>query len=175
MTLRTSLTLPEKTSLQAWMQIGNQLSSVHESSAWWVGDWLVFGQDRYPDRYKKAIAETTLDYQTLRNYAWVARRFPASRRRDRLSFQHHVVVAALPAEEQDHWLELAEGHKWSRNELRRQVNASTERPDGPERRGGFNMSFSAGDLTRWRAAAEKRNLAIDLWIKTTLDRAAHES
>ncbi len=32
--------------------------------------------------------------------AWVARRFPVSRRRDTVSFQHHAEVAALPEPEQ---------------------------------------------------------------------------
>ena len=41
-----------------------------------------------------------LDYQTLRNYAWVARRFAMSRRRDTLSFGHHAEVPALPEPEQ---------------------------------------------------------------------------
>ena len=49
-----------------------------------------------------------LDYQTLRNYAWVARRFPAGRRRAGVSFAHHAEVARLPEPEQDYWLRRAE-------------------------------------------------------------------
>jgi hypothetical protein len=41
------------------------------------------------------IVATGLDYQTLRNYAAVARRFELSRRRDNLSFHHHAELCAL--------------------------------------------------------------------------------
>lgn len=88
-------------------------------SVWWLGDWPVYGEYAYSDRYKQALADTSLGYQTLRNYAWVARKIPLSRRRDALSFGHHAEVAALPDHEQDVWLTRAERSNWSRNLLRR--------------------------------------------------------
>lgn len=36
----------------------------------------MYGQAAYTGRYRDAIEQASLDYQTLRNYAWVARRFP---------------------------------------------------------------------------------------------------
>lgn len=62
---------------------------------------------KYGRRCRGAIAVTGLDYQTLRNYAVVARRFDLSRRRDSLSCQHHAEVCALSDSEQDRWLDLA--------------------------------------------------------------------
>lgn len=73
---------------------------------------------------KAAVEQTALVYQTLRNYAWVARRFPVSRRRDSLSFGHHAETAALPEPEQDFWLRKAAEQHWSRNQLRREIRAS---------------------------------------------------
>ncbi|MFC7100812.1 LmbU family transcriptional regulator [Nonomuraea rubra] len=95
-TRRTSLTLPKKMSIEAWKKVGQQIWRISDSSTWWLGDWLVYGQRRFPDRYQRAIEETSLDYQTLRNYAWVARKFSPGRRRASLSLQHHAEVAALP-------------------------------------------------------------------------------
>jgi hypothetical protein len=89
---------------------------VASSSAWCLGDWLNYGQSAYPGRYQDAIEGTSLDYQTLRNYAWVARRFSLSRRRDRISFGQHAEVAALPEPEQDFWLRKAEELCWSRGQ-----------------------------------------------------------
>jgi hypothetical protein len=56
-----------------------------------------------------------------------------SRRRDKLSFQHHAEVAPLPEPDQDLWLNRAERLGWSLSELRRQLrnarsNAAEERP-----------------------------------------------
>jgi hypothetical protein len=63
--------------------------------------WLIHGENAYSGRYRDAIEQTSLDYQTLRNYAWVARSLPLSRRRDTLSFAHHAEVARPPECEQD--------------------------------------------------------------------------
>ena len=75
--------------------------------------WLVYGESQFKDRYEEAIRRTSLNYQTLRNYTWVARRFDLSRRRDNLSFGHHAEVAALDPPEQEFWLRKAEKYGWS--------------------------------------------------------------
>ena len=121
---RTGLELPGRLSFDAWQDVGRHLAAIIDTSAWWLADWLVFGQEHYPGRYDDAIRKTSLDYQTLRNYAWVARRISLPRRRDTLSFAHHAEVAALPFPEQDYWLRQAERYQWSRNILRRELRAS---------------------------------------------------
>jgi hypothetical protein len=118
------LQLPPRLSYGRWLAIGTQLASVTTSTAWCLGDWLAYGETAFTGRYREAIEQTSLDYQTLRNYAWVAKRFPMSRRRDTLSFSHHAEVAALTGPEQDFWLRKAEELSWSRNELRREVKGS---------------------------------------------------
>jgi hypothetical protein len=60
----------------------------------------------------------------LRNYAWVARQVPLSRRRDSLSFGYHAEVAALAQAEQDFWLRKAEELSWPVRQLRQEVRAS---------------------------------------------------
>jgi hypothetical protein len=174
LTRRTSLFLPRQLSLQAWQRIGRQMFVISDSSAWWWGDWLVFGEERYPDRYRRALAETSLDYQTLRNYAWVARRYPLSRRRDKLSFQHHVVVAALPDSEQDVLLTQAEAERWSRNELRRRVRRLRDL-DGPEpeEAKAYQLSVDHDRRKRWQEAAECANEQVTDWIVRSLDHAAN--
>ncbi|MEU4836474.1 LmbU family transcriptional regulator [Streptosporangium sp. NPDC023615] len=171
MTRRTALSLPPNMSLTAWSRLGRQIFIISDSSAWWLGDWLIYGQAQYPDRYKRAIAETSLDYQTLRNYAWVARQFSLSRRREKLSFQHHAEVASLPEPEQDIWLNRAEKGAWSRNELRRRIKA--------ERNGGITdeithiqMNVIAEQKKRWQEAAESTEQDLLVWMVSNLDRAA---
>lgn len=55
------------------------------------------------------------------------RRFELSRRRGKLSLQHHAEVASLPVNEQEYWLDQAEQHGWSRNHFR---NILRERAQG---------------------------------------------
>jgi hypothetical protein len=121
---KRGLQLPRQMPFDTWMVVGNYLSSIFSSSAWCLGDWLVYGEATFSGRYRDAIELTSLDYQTLRNYAWVARRFPMSRRREALSFTHHAEVAALAEPEQNFWLRKADELRWSVKRLRREVKAS---------------------------------------------------
>jgi hypothetical protein len=152
---RTGMKLPKQLPYEKWLGIGRRLAAVSTSSAWCLGDWLIYGEDAYNGRYRDAIEQTSLDYQTLRNYAWVARRFPLYRRRDTLSFAHHAEVAGLSEPEQDFWLRKAAGLSWSRNRLRQEVRASlaeraasdgaathSDRADNPPGSGGA----SAGEV-----------------------------
>ena len=174
LTKRTALSLPENLPLDSWKQIGEQIHIISDASAWWIGDWLRFGRDKYPDRYKRALEETSLEYQTLRNYAWVAGRFDASRRRDGLSFQHHLEVAALPEDQQDLWLERAERSGWSRNDLRAQLRCY--RDDGaavrPLAMSAVQLRVSAERRQLWRDAAARAQLELPEWISLALDLAA---
>lgn len=173
LTRRTALLLPVDLPIDTWKQIGEQIHIISDASAWWIGDWLRFGRDKYPDRYKRAIGETSLEYQTLRNYAWVAGRFEVSRRRGALSFQHHLEVAALPVDQQDLWLDRAERSGWSRNDLRIKLRGDAERPAfQPLPTSALRLSISRERRQRWQDAARKAQLGLDEWISGTLDRAA---
>ena len=121
---KSGLLFTAKQSLDMWEQVGGRLFSIADSSTWWIADWLVYGECTFQDRYEEAIKRTSLSYQTLRNYTWVARKFPLPRRRQALSFSHHLEVVALEQPEQDYWLRKAEELGWSRNRLRAEVRAS---------------------------------------------------
>jgi hypothetical protein len=170
---RSRLVLPTELPLLKWEQIGRQLSLISDSSAWWLGDWLVYGQRAYRTRYRDVVKRTGLDYQTLRNYAWVARSVECGRRRDKLSFQHHAEVASLPVEQQDHWLAQAERNGWSRNELRRQLRAGRISPADPVSMVHVQMAIGPDQARRWEEAAHQDGCELHEWIIGVLDRAAH--
>src|SRR3954451_19114032 len=69
---RVGLRISHELSFEMWEQCGRRLSEVVDSSAWCLGDWLVYGKSRFPDRYELAIRAAGLQYQTLRNYSWVS-------------------------------------------------------------------------------------------------------
>jgi hypothetical protein len=177
MTRRTSLALPPSMPMDDWRNLGQQIFVISDSSGWWLGDWLVYGQSQYPDRYRTAVAETSLGYQTLRNYAWVARRFSVSRRRSTLSFQHHAEVASMAEEEQDKWLNRADKFRWSRNELRRRIRAtqSIERTTKGEQRVQVQVQVHAQTTqrARWEQAARNESKDLAEWIVGILDDAAN--
>ncbi|MFI6644617.1 LmbU family transcriptional regulator [Streptomyces sp. NPDC050504] len=170
------MVLPANLPERAWERIGTNLRGLANSSAWWLADWLTFGEATYGwRRYKEAIERTGLDYQTLRNYAWVGRRFDHSRRRAALSFAHHAEVARLAPPEQDYWLRKAEQQNWSRNELRRMVRASlaaqSETPRAPADGDGQNRDVPR--LADSAAAGKRRQKVTTLTIELSTSQLEH--
>ena len=200
---KSGMVFPQNLSERSWEQIGANLRELVNSSAWWLADWLIYGEATYGwRRYKEAVERTGLDYQTLRNYAWVARRFEHDRRRDSLSFAHHAEVTRLSPPEQDYWLRKAEQQKWSRNELRRAVRASLavqsgEHAELPESAGDggqdaatgsprtagqggskvttLTIELSAGQLEYCSKAAAAHGLPVDKWVARMLASAERQS
>ncbi|NUP64372.1 MAG: LmbU family transcriptional regulator [Nonomuraea sp.] len=188
---RSGLELPRSLPFEEWARIGAGLADMHMASAWCLGDWLAYGESAYSGRYRDALEEVALEYQTLRNYAWVARRFPMSRRRDTLSFGHHAELAALGEAEQDFWLRKAEELGWSRNHLRSEVRSSLreraadalaepppEAADAlaeppPEAAGGpepadpeskrLELAPTSAQLEQWNAAARSAGREVEAW------------
>lgn len=172
---RVGLVLPSLLSYDDWAQAGHQLSGIIDSSAWCLGDWLVYGKKHYSDRYQRAIQTAGLQYQTLRNYAWVARRFDLSRRRSALSFQHHAEVASLALEEQAKWLDAAEKHMWTSKQLRRQIQNGriNGAPSDPQAAAVIpRIQVVDSRLRRWQHAAEHLGAGFESWVVASLDQAA---
>ncbi|GAA4547270.1 hypothetical protein GCM10023192_63850 [Amycolatopsis samaneae] len=172
------LSIPADLSFEGWERAGRQLSGIVDSSSWWLGDWLVYGKKHYTDRYRRAIRAAGLQYQTLRNYAWVARRFDLGRRRARLSFQHHAEVASLPAEEQDFWLDRAEQAMWTTKQLRGQVREERVEGDGDRKQATSavrRIEVPDNRFVWWRRAADHSGVDFDNWVTAMLDRAAEQA
>ncbi len=167
------LRFPEALSYAQWMRAGHSVARIASTSAWFVGDWLVCGQNRYQDRYREAVEAVGLDYQTVRNYAWVARRFPVERRRDGVSFQHHAEVASLDPPDQDRLLAEAEAHGWSRNVLRAQVQ-SVKRGGETAAAGPVVQPLKVDQdrVDRWMRAAAESGSSLESWMIGCLDQAA---
>nr|WP_198151202.1 LmbU family transcriptional regulator [Kibdelosporangium sp. MJ126-NF4]CTQ98554.1 conserved hypothetical protein present in several antibiotic biosynthetic clusters [Kibdelosporangium sp. MJ126-NF4] len=173
MVTRVGLRFPLAVDYEDWELAGTKLAAFADASAWCLGDWVVFGQHRYTDRYRRAVAAAGLDYQTLRNYAWVARRFELSRRRPELSFQHHAEVAALPEHEQNYWLSQAVRNGWSRNQLRQHVRG--QRDGVVKEAAAPQLNVPPELVDRWRAAAREKKCSLESWIVQQLNAAAAET
>jgi hypothetical protein len=119
----TAWTPRQELDLREWLEQGRRLGAVGRGVAWWIGDWLLYGNHRYGERYPRAVRATGYDVQSLMNMAYVASRFSFERRRAGLSWSHHAEVAALSVEEQERWLALAEQERMSVRSLRGEVQS----------------------------------------------------
>ncbi|MER7404535.1 LmbU family transcriptional regulator [Streptomyces sp. NPDC000070] len=158
---KSGLLFTAKQSFSTWEELGTELFSFADSSTWWIADWLVYGESVFHDRYEEAIKRTSLSYQTLRNYSWVARAFPLSRRRQGLSFSHHLEVVALEEPEQDYWLRKANELGWSRNKLRREIRSSLLMRQSELTQSGAGCNEESSGVARTAAGATSTLLQRD--------------
>jgi hypothetical protein len=174
LTTKVGLQMPAKMAYDEWERAGRQLADVLDSSSWWLGDWLKYGKDHYTDRYQRGIRTAGLSYQTLRNYAWVSRRFDHIRRRPALSFQHHAELASMPVAEQDLWLDRAEQQQWTTKQLRSAIRAVRrgEQQPGTPIEPSRRLEVPDSRLQWWHKAAEQLGIDFEQWVMATLDSAA---
>ncbi|MCI3934211.1 LmbU family transcriptional regulator [Streptomyces sp. AN091965] len=178
LTTKVGLQMPAGLTFEDWERAGRQLSGIVNSSSWWLGDWLVYGKDHYTDRYQRGIRAAGLQYQTLRNYAWVSRRFDFSRRRAALSFQHHAELASLPVDEQELWLDRAEQLQWTTKQLRSAIRMAREdevRDGTPTPETMRRLAVPGSRLQWWHKAAEQSGIDFEQWVLATLDTAAERA
>ena len=102
--------------------IGRYLGLVHDGSKWWIADLLLEAEERFGEAAYQVAEATRRSERTLLNWVWVARRVPRSRRREGLTFSHHVLVAPLELQEQITFLDAAEAERWSSRQLKAAIN-----------------------------------------------------
>src|SRR5580704_11633571 len=116
-----------------WVALGRRLGGISRTNQWWLGDWLLYGNAKWGERYVEAAKITGYDVRSLANMASLAGCFEMSRRRDNLTWSHHAVVAALDSDEQNRWLDLAAAERLSVADLRIELR-SAERQRGEQER-----------------------------------------
>lgn len=107
-----------------WAEAGRRLGAMGRCGQWGIGDWILYGNAKFGERYTRAAQITGYDVQTLMNMVYVASKFEISRRREALSWSHHESVAALDPEEQERWLDLAAAERLSVADLRVELRSS---------------------------------------------------
>lgn len=140
----TYLKLPPSLSYDEWVKVGRQLSSLRASSKWAIGDWLVFGEHNYGEKFSQAADVTGYEPDTLAVYQWVSSSIPREIRREDLSHAHHQVVAKQEPDEIVKWLERAANKDWSVAELRsalREKAAKAAKKSGDEKGPKFKVAI----------------------------------
>jgi hypothetical protein len=132
------------------------LQSVDACAAWWWGDFLAAycgyeikaEEDEHGpmdeltrgDRLKQYSARYAViagkEPKTLWQYLWIARTFAnTSRRREVLTWSHHVEVAGVANGDEavaDEWLDAAVKNSWSRTDLRAAIRKTRREATGED-------------------------------------------
>jgi len=101
-----------------WIVEGRRIGLILRGSPWWIGDWLLYGTQRWGEMYSQAARVTGYDRKSLRNMRYVSSRFELSLRRDDLTWSHHALLAGFDPDEQRRWLEQAAAQRLSVEDLR---------------------------------------------------------
>lgn len=96
-----------------WSTLMQTLYRMDTAFQFALGDALNYGETRYGERYSQAMEVTGHSYQSLANYAWVAKAVDMQRRVSGLSWTHHRLVARLEPEQQTEMLQKALNEKLS--------------------------------------------------------------
>lgn len=127
----TQLILPPHLNYDQWERIGRQLQLAGLAIQWWIGDWLIYGEHKWREKYAQAIQVTGKAEQTLMNYQFVAKSISPSRRREKVDFSTHAEVASLDEDEQERILAKAANENLSRKAVRREAD-KTRRAKQPK-------------------------------------------
>lgn len=155
-----------------WIGVGQRLQRLNEAAAWWLGDWLVYGEWCYGAKYRTAVAQLGLSYDRLRDYAYVAGNVPRAIRRADLGFYHHRLVAKLDPDLQREWLRRAAEAKWTKRQLEQAIAGSVPHPVGSAERRYVRLPIDGARLGEWERAAGVETGDLQRWMIETLDRAA---
>jgi len=155
-------------SFEEWDSLGEKLGDAERSIGFMIGDWVNYGNGRYGEKYDEALACTGLEYQTLRIYAYVAKKVQLFNRLNNLTFTHHFAVAKLKdPDEQKHWLKLAADNDLSVQRLKKSINfgriATEKEVQGdPADRGYVTYLALLNRIRRWWAR-ETGKAPVEEW------------
>lgn len=113
-----TLSLPEATTYDQWLGVGRQLASQERNLKWLIGDWIVFGRERFPEQIQAELPNLIDDEKVLKRIEKTVRAFPPHLRDEALSFDHHAHVADMPVQEALPLLKSAHDERLSARQLR---------------------------------------------------------
>ncbi len=128
-----------------WLMVGRRLGGISRCNQWWLGDWVRYGAEKWGEKYTQAAKITGYDPRSLANMASISAAFESSRRRDDLTWSHHVAVAALPEAEQELWLDRAAAENLSVADLRTELRAAPKRVTAASSGAGEEAAGEVGE------------------------------
>lgn len=150
-----ALTLPPGIEYGPAEALGAFLGELKSRGNFYFGDWLLEIEARFPEQFSQASEATGLAEDTNIRVMTICRSVPPQRRRDRLSWSTHALVAAMQPREQTRWLTKAETNGWGYSELRAEIRKAREAERPPLE--GLNPHEPQPDLLLEAARSLVRN------------------
>ena len=124
----TQLIPKEGMDYDQWQRLGDFIRLTNQASQWWWGDWLNIGEQEFGERSAQALESTRWEEETLRAYAWVARKVHPDNRLTGVPFSHYLQLAKLKPAQQRTWAEKIVNGQLSQRQLRAALKTTDESP-----------------------------------------------
>lgn len=115
------VTVPRGAARTEWEQAMTFACWARAHGAWWIGDMIRLGLQRYGDGFWQAVEIEGVSLEMLHRYRAVAEKVPPENRRETLSWNHHAIVANWPQSRQVELLDHAEQEGLTSHEFQRYV------------------------------------------------------
>lgn len=109
---------PSNLTMEQYISIANTFQQIQKSLAYWYGDLLNAGEERFGEDFAQAIPEIGRASETLLKYKQVARNVPREIRQGSLSWTHHLYVTFVDASQRGDLLKMALNMGLSSRELK---------------------------------------------------------
>lgn len=133
---KTAIVARRVPTFDEWSEVYYHFEREKLAVPFYVGDIVNIGDEAFHERWTQVTdAFGGLDYNTVANYASVARKVPAQIRREALTFNHHACVAPLAPDRQVQaaWLQRAIDEQLNVKQLRALIRGVDEdEEDGEE-------------------------------------------
>lgn len=127
----TGLSIKDGIEFAQWEAIGHELGNVNQGLLWWIGDWLNYGERTYGETYAQAMDATGKSYATVKQAAYMAKKFPPETRREGLTFSHYGVIAGMDDKQSQPLLQKAEKQEWTVSQLKEERAKVENKPPKP--------------------------------------------
>jgi len=108
-------------SFEEYERVGVFIRNAHKASGWWLADWIAYGEGReeWKPKLEAMMGPDIVKDATVRQYRYIAKKFPPSTRVDGASFSHHAAVVNLSDDLAQEALEKAVHEDLSAHETQR--------------------------------------------------------
>jgi hypothetical protein len=124
----TGLDIDNDVTEDEWLDFYKAVDRIQTSLSWVLGDYFVYGQNRFKMSYEVMSELTGLKPETIETYASVSRNIAKLIRVNSLSFKHHRLVAKYDSETQKAWLQAAVKNRWSVAKMKQAMEQASQTP-----------------------------------------------
>lgn len=159
----TGINFRREISHEEWQELGKYIRQRVDGYQWSIGDFINAGKEEWGSYYLEASEITNYSVSTLRKYSMIASEYDLFRRRNNLSYSHHV--EAFSTDNPDKWLDFAEQGNLSVRRLRGAINEKPQLPEG-------NIPIPHAKYDRWAQQSEDRAVKVVSYARATKSKKA---